>query len=82
MTKKIEITIQPSHVATYRFIEKYMDKNIAAPEIKEIAVGIKLTPRQAYRIVEDLVTLGVLKKEAFKKRGIRIIQSITKALPS
>lgn len=82
MTKKIEITIQPSHVATYRFIEKYMDKNIAAPEIKEIAVGIKLTPRQAYRIVEDLVTLGVLKKEAFKKRGIRIVQSITKALPN
>ena len=81
MTKN-EITIQPSHVAVYRFIEKYMDKNIAAPQIKEIAVGIKLTPRQAYRLVEDLVLLGVLKKDAYKKRGLRIVQSITKALPT
>lgn len=81
-TTKERIVIQPSHVNAYRFIEKYMDKNIAAPEVTEIAKGIKLTPRQAYRIVDDLVAIGVLKKEPYKKRGIRIVQPISKALPS
>lgn len=82
MSKKLNIVIQPSHVKTYRYVEKYMDKNIAAPEVTEIAKGIGLTPRQTYRIVDDLVALGVFQKEPFKKRGLRIVQSITYAIPS
>lgn len=67
-----EINLQPSHVKAYRFIEKYIAKNVVSPEISEIASGVKITIRHTYRIVDDLKVLGYISKDSFKKRSIKI----------
>jgi len=72
MEKKAEINLQPSHVKAYRYIQKYVKKNIVAPEIAEIASGIKLTVRHTYRIIDDLQDLGYISKDSHKKRSIKI----------
>jgi len=73
MKKQVEkIILHPSHVKVYRYTEKFIAKNIFAPEINEIAKGISLTSRQVYRIVEELCILGYMAKDAYKKRSIRI----------
>lgn len=77
MSKSVEkIVLQPSHVAAFNFIKKYMLKRVYAPEIAEIAVSIKLTERQTYRLIDDLVALKVISKEKRRKRSIKILKEI------
>lgn len=73
---KETINLQPAHVKAYRFVEKYIAKNIVAPEMEEISKGIKLTLRHTYRVVEDLCVLGFLEKELRKRRSIRILKPL------
>lgn len=72
----IKINIQPSHVQAYRFIEKYIAKNVSAPEVIEIASAIKVTSRHAYRLVDELILLGYLSKEDHKKRSIKVLKPL------
>ena len=78
MTRSIEkIVLQPAHVAAFNYIKKYMSTKVFAPEIAEIAKAIKLTNRHAYRLIDDLVSLGVISREKRRKRSIKIIKELT-----
>lgn len=74
MSKKQEIHLQPSHVAAYRFIEKYMKRKIVAPEILDISRALQITDRQVYRVLDDLQSLGYISRELHKKRSIKILK--------
>lgn len=77
MNKSVEkIVLQPSHVAAFNFIKKYMLKRVYAPEIAEISKAIKLTERQTYRLIDDLVALKVLSKEKRRKRSIQVLKEL------
>lgn len=76
MKKHVEINMQPSHILAYRFVEKYIKKNIVSPEAKEIADKISLTSRHVYRLIDDLVALGYFTKVSHKKRSIKIIKQL------
>lgn len=79
MSKTIEkINLQPSHIRVYRFVEKYIAKNIASPDVNDIAKAktVQLTPRQVYRLVDDLCVLGYLGKDAYKKRSLRVVKPL------
>ncbi len=77
MAKPIEkINLQPSHVAAYRFVEKYRKNKFFSPEIKEVAKGVGVTERQGYRIIDDLVALGYMTREKRKKRSIQIVRPL------
>lgn len=71
-----KINLQPSHLRAYRFTEKYISENIVAPEMKEIAKGIKLTLRQTYRVIDDLCSLGYFARDAYKKRSLKIMKPL------
>lgn len=71
-----KIILQPGHIKAYRFLEKYITKNVISPEIEEIAKGIKVTVRHTYRIIDDLCVLGYLEREQYRRRSIRIIKSL------
>lgn len=71
-----KIVLQPSHIRVYRFVEKYIGKNITSPHVHEIAAGIKLTHRQSYRLVEDLCELGYFSKMPYIKRSIVITKPL------
>lgn len=73
---KDKINLQPAHIRAYRFVEKYIAKNIVAPEMEEIAKGIKLTLRHTYRVVEDLCVLGFMEKESYRRRSLKIIKPL------
>lgn len=72
MTATQEINLQPSHVKAYRFIEKYINSKIVSPEICEVARGVNITERHAYRIIGDLVALGYVSRSKHKKRSMKI----------
>ena len=74
--QEVKIILQPGHIKAFRFVEKYITKNIISPEIEEISKGIKLTTRHTYRIVDDLCVLGYLEREQYRRRSIRIIKSL------
>lgn len=77
MSKPVEkIVLQPAHVSAFNFIKKYLEKKVFAPEIKEIATGIKVTERHAYRLIDDLVALGVISRETRRKRSIKVIKEL------
>lgn len=77
MKKSVEkVVLQPSHVSAFNFLKKYMQKKLYAPEVSEIASAIKLTERQTYRILDDLVVLKVISKEHRRKRSIKILKEI------
>ena len=73
---KEKINLQPAHIKAYRFVEKYISKNIIAPEMEEISKGIKLTLRHTYRVVEDLCVLGYVEKEPYRRRSIKILKPL------
>lgn len=72
-----KIVLQPAHVAAFNFIKRYMAKKVFAPEIQEIASGIKVTDRHAYRLIDDLVALKVISREARRKRSIKVLKELT-----
>lgn len=73
MSKDVsKINLQPVHVNAYRFIEKYIKKNVVSPEMQEISKGIKCTLRHTYRVVDDLCALGYLEKETYRRRSIQL----------
>lgn len=74
--KNKKIYLQESHIKIYRFIEKYIQKKVMAPEILEIAKGAKVTDRHVYRVLDDLQTLGYISRGGFKKRSIQIIKEL------
>lgn len=77
MAKPLDkIILQPSHVAAFRYIERFRKDHHFSPEIKEIAKAIKLNDRQVYRIVDDLVLLGYVSREHRKKRSIKILKQM------
>jgi DNA-binding MarR family transcriptional regulator len=73
---KPAIALQPSHVEAYKFIETYRAKNVYSPEIDEIADHLELTQRQTYRVIDDLESLGYIKRQKRKKRSIRIAKAM------
>lgn len=74
--EKLSIALQPSHVRVYNFIETFIEKNIFAPELNETAKAVKLSIRQTYNLINELVSLGYLEKVARKKRGLKIIKKL------
>jgi hypothetical protein len=74
--KKEKIILQPGHIKAYRFVEKYIQKNVVAPEMEEIAKGIKVTIRHTYRIVDDLCSLEYIKREKYGRRSIQILKPL------
>lgn len=72
-----DIYLQPSHIKVYTFIDKYLKKNLFAPEVNEIATATKFSLKHAYRIVEELYGFGYISKIAYRKRSIRIIKPLT-----
>lgn len=75
--KQHEINLQPSHVKAYRFIEKYIKSKIVSPEIHEVATGVTITERHAYRVINDLVQLGYVSRSKHKKRSLKIEKPLT-----
>jgi len=73
---KEKIILQPAHIKAYRFVEKYISKNIISPEIDEISKSIKITLRHTYRIIEDLCALGYLERESYRRRSIKILKPL------
>lgn len=71
-----KIHLQPVHIQAYRFVEKYIAKNVVSPEMEEISKGIKCTLRHTYRVVNDLCTLGYLEKETYRRRSIKILKPL------
>lgn len=71
-----KIILQPVHIKAYRYIEKYIEKNVVAPEMEEITKGIKVTIRHTYRIVDDLCSLGYIKREKYGRRSIEILKPL------
>lgn len=69
--------LQPPHVKAFNFIKGYVEKNAYAPEIAEIAKGIKASERNAHRLVHDLCRMKYLSKIAYRKRSIKIVRDIT-----
>ena len=67
-----KINLQPVHIKAYRFIEKYINKNVVSPEMQEISTGVKCTLRHTYRVIDDLCALGYLEKETYRRRSIKI----------
>lgn len=77
MNKEVsKIHLQPVHIKAYRFIEKYIKKEIVSPEMDEISKGIKCTLRHTYRVIEDLCVLGYLEKETYRRRSIKILKPL------
>lgn len=74
--EKKEIIIQPSHVKVFNYTKAFIEKNIYSPTLDEIAAGIKMSMRQVYNLVNDLVELGVMEKTFKTERGIKIIKDI------
>lgn len=74
--QETKIILQPGHIKAYRFVEKYIAKNIISPEIGEISKGIKVTVRHTYRVVDDLCVLGYLKREPYRRRSIEILKPL------
>lgn len=74
--KAKQIILQPSHVKVYNFVKEYIEKNMFSPKLTEVAKGIKLTDRQSYNLINELVELGYLSKEAHRKRGIAIVKKL------
>lgn len=74
--KKKEINLQPSHVKAYRFIEKYTSKNLYGPEMLEISASIHSSPRQTYRIINDLKKLGYVSRTPHVPRSIKVIKPL------
>ena len=70
--KNKDIILLPSHIETFNFIKKFIEKNIYSPEISEVAEKIELTSRQAWRLINDLISLGYLSKTPHKKRSIKV----------
>lgn len=75
-TKDEKIYLQPSHVRVYRFIEKYIEKNVISPEVKEICKGVRVAGRHVYRILADLEKLGYIKRDNYRKRSIQIAKEL------
>lgn len=70
--EKAKVVLQPSHIKTFKFIEKYIAKNLYAPTTEEIASNVKVTGRQIFRILDDLVELGHIEKQFNRPRGLTI----------
>ena len=78
MSKEVKkIVLQPSHVAVYNFVKGYIEKKIYAPEVSEIARGVKLVDRQVFRILDDLCYLKVISREKRIKRSLKILKGLT-----
>lgn len=75
--KSNKIILQPSHVKAFNFIKKYIERNVVAPEVPEIAAGIKATERHTHRLIDDLCSLGHLSKIPYRKRSISIVKDIS-----
>ena len=71
-----KINLQPVHIQVYRFIEKYVAKNIISPELEEVSKGIKITIRHTYRVVDDLCMLGYLSRSKYKRRSVKILKPL------
>lgn len=78
MNKK-NIILGPSHVKVQKYVSNYIKKNIYSPEIGEIAKGVKLTPRQTWRLIEDLISLRYLSKSPHKKRSLKVERELVNA---
>lgn len=74
--QETKIILQPGHIKAYRFIEKYIAKNIISPEMEEISKGIKVTIRHTYRVVDDLCVLGYIEREPYRRRSIKIVKAL------
>jgi len=77
MSKKTNhIALRPFHVKVYRYIEKYIKKNLVSPEVTEISAGVHIAKRHVYRLVDDLCELGILSKMKYQKRSIKIERTL------
>jgi hypothetical protein len=70
------IVILPTHIKAYRFIEKYIKKNLYAPHKHEVAKGAGVTVRHIFRILEDLETLGYITMADATPRSIKIVKPL------
>lgn len=70
------IVILPAHIKAYRFIEKYIKKNVFAPTKEEIALGSKISVRHIFRILEDLQTLGYISMTEQTPRSIKVVKAL------
>lgn len=76
--EKIQINLQPSHVKVFEFVKQYVADHLYSPEFSEISAGVKLTDRQIYRLVNDLISLGALSQMKHKRRGLSIVSDLDK----
>lgn len=70
------INLLPVHVKAYRFVEKYIEKNIVSPEMSEISKAIDVTVRHTYRIIDELEILGYLKRKGNVARSVKIAKPL------
>lgn len=74
--EKRKIHLQESHIKVYRTIEKYIKKNVIAPEILEIVKVTDLTKRHVIRVLDDLQELGYITRVKYAKRSIQILKEL------
>ena len=52
---KDEINLQPAHVKAYRFIQKYLEKNLYSPNREEVQKVLGMSYRRTWSVVDQLI---------------------------
>lgn len=74
MNKKTEdIIIQPSHVLLYNFLETFKKVHGYAPTLSEIGDGLKRARGTVFYTLNELVSMGCVRKQPKKVRGIILV---------
>ncbi len=61
--KHLKPAFREVHIRVYKFIDKFITKYKFSPNYLRISKGVNVCNRHAYRLVEDLIKLGYLKKD-------------------
>lgn len=75
MTKQ-EIHLKPTHVKAYRFIEGYIAKNLYSPNRLEVQKALKLSYRQTWVVVDQLIQWGYISSKHNTERSFKILKPL------
>lgn len=73
---KDEINLQPAHVKAYRFIQKYLEKNLYSPNREEVQKVLGMSYRRTWSVVDQLIKWGYISNVHNKKRSFKILKEL------
>ena len=75
MTKE-EIHLKPTHVKAYKFIENFISKNLYSPNRLEVQKALKLSYRQTWVVVDQLIQWGYISSKHNTERSFKILKPL------